>query len=240
MHHLRSIEVVLVAIALVATLALGCSSGDDGIAGPEAAADNGAGGAEAVADPDAAAAVEYALAQQFDLSIAVTSSEFSEERRIPRKYSCTEENVSVPITWGEVPEGTVSIALVVDSNQLPGARWVHWVLWGIPPDSRGLPEAVPNTAEAPSIGPGARQGTNSDDTVGWSGPCPPPVLLYQSAGGRDAVKRYSFNLYALDIDIDLGPEATKGDLLRAIDGHVLAGGELVGEHVSKERRWLPN
>ena len=240
MHHLRSIKVVLVATTLTATLALGCSSGDEGVTDAAAPAGDGAAGAQAVADPDAAATVEYALAQQFDLSIAVTSSQFSEERRIPRKYSCTEENVSVPITWGEVPEGTVSLALVVDSDQLPGAKWVHWVLWGIPPDARGIPEAVPNIAEAPSVGPAARQGTNSDEKVGWSGPCPPPVLLYQSAGGRDAVKRYSFNLYALDTDVELGPEATKEDLLRAIDGHILAGGELMGEHVSKERRWLPN
>ena len=61
----------------------------------------------------------------------------------------------------DVPDGTVSLALVVDSDQFPGAPWVHWVLWGIPPDARGLPEAVPNTAEAPSIGSGARQGINS-------------------------------------------------------------------------------
>ena len=239
MHHLRFIKVALVVTALVATFALGCSGGDDGAAGAAAPADGDAAGAEA--DTDAASAEQYALSQQFDLSIAVTSSKFSEERRIPRKYSCAEENVSVPITWGKVPEGTVSLALVVDSDQFPGAKWVHWVLWGIPPDARGLPEGVPNAAEAPSIGPGARQGTNSDDKVGWSGPCPPPVLLYQSAGGpRDAVKRYSFNLYALDADVELGPEARKEDLLRAMDGHILAGGELVGEHVSKERLQRPN
>ena len=168
---------------------------------------------------------EYALVRQFDLSIAVTSSKFNEDRRIPRQYSCTEENVSIPITWGEVPEGTVSIALVVDSDQFPGAPWTHWVVWGIPPDARGLPEAVPNTAEAPSIGSGARQGTNSDDKVGWSGPCPPALRLHWGDGKgaqQLAVKQYTFRLYALDTEIDLGPEATKDDLLRAIDGHILA------------------
>ena len=241
MHHLPSIKVVLVATAMVGAVALGCSRGDDGVTDAAAPANNAAAGAEADTGPDAAAVEAYALVQQFDLSIAVTSSKFNEERRIPRKYSCTEDNVSVPITWGEVPEGTVSLALVVDSDQLPGARWVHWVLWGIPPDARGLPEAVPNAAEAPSIGPATTQGTNSDERLGWSGPCPPPVLLYQSLGGpRDAVKYYSFRLYALDTDVELGPEATNEDLLRAIDGHILAGGELVGEHVSKERLQRPN
>ncbi len=231
----RSIKVVFVATALVGALALGCSS-DDGTTEAEAPADNGAG-----ADADAAVVEEYALVQQFDLSINVTSSKFNEERRIPRKYGCTEEDVSAPITWSEVPEGTVSLALVVDSDQFPGAPWAHWVLWGIPPDARGLPEAVPNTADAPSIGPKARQGTNSDEKVGWSGPCPPPVLLYQGVSGPiAAVKHYLFMLYALDTEIELGPEATKEDLLRAIDGHILAGGELVGEHVSKERIQRPN
>ncbi len=239
MHHLRSIEIVLVATALVATLALGCSSDDDGVAVPEATADNGAAAGAAVeAEAGAAPVEEYKLAQQFDLGIAVTSSKFNEERRIPRQYSCTEEDVSVPITWGDVPDGTVSLALVVDGDQFPGARWVHWVLWGIPPDARGLPEAVPNTPEAPSIGPAARQGTNSDQELGWSGPCPPP---FRAGWGGDkasqvsAVKHYRFRLYALDTQIDLGPEATKWDLLRAMDGHILAGGELVGEHVSKDK-----
>ena len=239
MSHPRFIELVFVATVLVGTLALGCSSGDDGATEAEAPADGAAAGAEAGAD---AAVVEvYALVQQFNLSIDVTSSKFNEERRIPRKYSCTEEDVSAPITWSEVPEGTVSLALVVDSDQLPGAPWAHWVLWGIPPDARGLPEAVPNTAEAPSIGPKARQGTNSDEKVGWSGPCPPPVLLYTGvAGPIAAVKHYLFRLYALDTEIDLGPEATKADLLRAMDGHILAAGELVGEHVAKVRLQRPN
>ena len=241
MSHPGPNGLALAATVLVAALALGCSSGgDDATTDAATSADAGsAAGAQAAADAEVV--VEYALAQQFELSIAVTSSKFNEDRRIPRQYSCTEEDVSVPITWGEVPEGTVSLALIVDSDQFPGARWVHWVLWGIAPDARGLPEAVPNAAEAPSIGPAARQGTNGDEKVGWSGPCPSPVLLYQGAGGpRDAVKRYSFNLYALDTDVVLGPEATKEDLLRAIDGHILAGGELVGEHVAKERLQRPN
>ena len=236
MSHPRIIELALVATALVGALALGCSSGDDGATDAAAAAENAAAGAEA--DTDAAAVEQYALVQQFDLSIAVTSSKFNEERRIPRKYSCTEEDVSVPITWSEVPEDTVSLALMVESDQFPGAPWVHWVLWGIPSDARGLVEAVPNTAEAPPIGAEARQGTNSDEKVGWSGPCPPAFTLHWGDGKgaqKLAVKHYWFRLYALDTEIDLGPEATKEDLLRAIDGHILSGGELVGEHVSKKK-----
>ncbi len=233
MPHAQTGKLVLVATALVGALALGCSSGDDSATEVQAPANTAA---AAAADADAVVIEEYVLAQQFDLTISVSSTKFNIERRIPRKYSCTEEDVSVPITWSEGPVGTISLALVVDSDQFPGAPSVHWVLWGIPPDATGLPEAVPNTAEAPSIGPKARQGTNSDEKVGWAGPCPPPYTVSRSGLTKSqdsAVKHYTFRLYALDTEIDLGPETTKEDLLRAIDGHILAGGELVGEHVSK-------
>ena len=125
----------------------------------------------------------------------------------------------------------------MDSDQFPGAPYAHWVVWGISPDTGALPEAVPNTPEAPSIGPTARQGTNGNEKIGWSGPCPPPVRLNWTGPKADnnPVKRYLFKLYALDTDIELGSEATKDDLLRAIDGHILAGGELAGEHVSSQR-----
>ena len=231
MSHIHSVKVALVATALLAALAVGCSTGGD--TGTESVHPGEVGAAADVVLPE-----EYVLAQHFELSINVTSSQFNTKRRIPRKYSCTEEDVSPPITWSEVPEGTVSLALVVDSDQIPGIPWVHWIVWGIPPDARGLPEAITNTPEAPSIGPKVRQGTNTDKEVGWSGPCPGPVRLDfhgADATGVKPVKTYSFKLYALDTDIELGAEATKQDLLRAMDGHILSGGELLGEHVSKER-----
>ena len=229
MPHFGSI---FAACAAAALLAVACSS-DDGGAAP--ASQTGAGG-----DPTAE---EYALTQQFDLSIAMSSTQFDETRRIPRKYSCTNDNVSAPISWGDVPEGTVSLALLVESNEAPGAMWVHWLLWGLPPDLRALPEAVPNAADAPGVGPNAVQGTNSDNVLGWTGPCPPAVVV--DAGvmkGRSAylpsavhdhsVSQYYFRLYALDIDLQLDSSATKETFLKAIDGHVLAGGELVGEQIA--------
>ena len=244
----RSFTVALLTFSVFGVLLAGCSSEDDSGTGT-AVAPAPAGGAPAAADTAVpadtpvpvdtevpAAVVEtYALAQQFELSINVTSTKFNRIRRIPRKYSCTEEDISPPISWSEPPEGTVSLALVVDSNQHPGGLWAHWVLWGIPPDSRGLPESVANAPDAPSIGPNARQGTNSEEEVGWSGPCPPPINLASDARGTPKdriVSEYFFKLYALDTDVGLGSDATMEDLLRAIDGHILAGGELTGEHVS--------
>jgi phosphatidylethanolamine-binding protein (PEBP) family uncharacterized protein len=124
----------------------------------------------------------------------------------------------------------------MESDQVPGPLWTHWLLWGIPPDARGLSEAVPNTPVVPSIGPNAVQGTNSDDKVGWSGPCKEALRLAKTSssleqriGRARLTSDYFFRVYALDADLTLGSDATKGDFLRAIDGHILAGGELVGQ-----------
>lgn len=236
-------RVALVAIAVLAGGAIACAGGDEEVdpqpAAPATAPTAAAADTPAAAEDDDASGPgeDYQLAQQFDLSIELTSTEFNERKRIPKKYGCEQEDVSPPIAWTDVPEGTVSLALLVDSDQFPGPRSVHWVLWGIPPDARELPEAVANGPEAPTIGPMARQGTNDDQKTGWSGPCPEPVIFRTTSEGHPQgdtlVKRYSFSLFALDTDIDLGPEAKKEDLLHAIDGHILAGGQLIGEQVGK-------
>ena len=239
MRYMRPLLAVFAAVLLLAAAA--CSSGDGG---------DGATGAAATdaAEPGGADTGPYKLTQQFDLSITMSSTKFNETRRIPRMYGCEQDNVSAPISWGDVPDGAVSLALLMDSTQYPGERHVHWLLWNIPVDLRELPEAVPNGPDAPSVGPKAAQGTNSDDTVGWSGPCPEPVTLGVStsregtAGGLKSVAdaerstaEYYFKLYALDTELDLGPETDKNAFLRAIDGHVIAGGELKGEQVSQKQ-----
>lgn len=234
MNLLGSTKPALVGLALLIFAAAACSTGDGGSksGAPAAAAD------DVEAAPETGAETGYELAQQFELSIFVTSTKFNETRRIPRKYSCTGEDVSPPITWGDVPNGTVSLALLMESNQHPGPLWVHWLLWGIPPDARELPEGIAPAGNAPAIGPNAAQGTNDEKAVGWSGPCPPTLVLNSvhgdGGGPRRAASQYFFRLYALDIDLDLEPGVTEDDFLRAIDGHILAGGELVGEHVSNK------
>ena len=186
MPRLQHTVGLLIGCGLVVAVAVGCSS-DGGATGAAA-------GDDAVKD-------EFKLEQQFALSMAVTSTKFNATRRIPRQYSCTREGISPPISWGEAPAGTMSLALVVDSNQHAGPPWVHWVLWGIPADARSLPEEVPNTALAPSVGPNAAQGTNTEDKIGWTGPCPSPVLL--SRGHQEsAVATYTFKLFALDTELN--------------------------------------
>jgi Raf kinase inhibitor-like YbhB/YbcL family protein len=257
----------------VAALAIACSSSDGG-------AETGAAGDEPGAPPAAAADDEsdvptgeagYQLVQKFETNVQVTSTAFDEKRRIPKTNACVEvefitgapstnvkskrENKSTPLTWGELPEGTVSVALVVDSDQgttvgvhkpvyldptyfdkfKKGAKWVHWVIWNIPADAGGLEQGAPTTTAAlPDIGPQTMQGTNSELEVGYYGPCPPPATVYHGRPAVDQVKfTYTFTLYALDKVIEgLGAETTKDALLKAIDGSILGSGVAVGEHTA--------
>ena len=243
----HALWVLVGAMLLVSLLAAACSSdGDSGDGGDAeavpAVADDGADAPEAADDGP------YALKQTFDLGIELTSLVFDRIRRIPVKHACVTresynrklatflygEDTSPPLEWSGVPEGARSLALVVDSDEEPGEPWVHWVIWGLPPDAAALAEAVPTTTEVASLGPNVRQGVNDRNQIGYSGPCPRPAT--ESSGWKYKTQvigkvlfEYSFHLYALDTDLDLGPDATKNDLLRAMDGHILSAGQLTTE-----------
>ncbi|MER3473797.1 MAG: YbhB/YbcL family Raf kinase inhibitor-like protein [Armatimonadota bacterium] len=150
------------------------------------------------------------------MDIRLTSTAFTEGGTIPRKYTCDGADVSPPLAWDNVPEGTKSFALICDDPDAPMGTWVHWVLFNLPADTRSLPEAVPPDKELPS---GARQGTNDFRKIGYGGPCPPR-----------GTHRYYFKLYALDTLLDLPAGSSKAQLLKAMDGHVLAEGQLMGRY----------
>ena len=152
-----------------------------------------------------------------EMALTVSSSAFKEGDRIPAKYTCQGQDVSPPLAWGEPPAGTQSVALIVDDPDAPGGVFTHWVLFNIPPDSRELPEAVPTQAELAS---GALQGKTDFGRIGYGGPCPPP--------GRP--HRYQFTLYALDQPLGLEGGASKKQLLSAMEGHILAQGQLTGTY----------
>jgi len=152
-----------------------------------------------------------------EMALTVSSSAFKEGDRIPAKYTCQGQDVSPPLAWGEPPAGTQSFALIVDDPDAPGGVFTHWVLFNIPPDSRNLPEAVPTQAELAS---GALQGKTDFGRIGYGGPCPPP--------GRP--HRYQFTLYALDQPLGLEGGASKKQLLSAMEGHILAQGQLTGTY----------
>ena len=150
------------------------------------------------------------------MAFELTSSAFAHEEPIPQKYTCDGEDISPPLQWSDPPEGTQSLALIADDPDAPMGTWVHWVLYNLPAETRALSEAVPSDADLPD---GGRHGKNSWRRLGYGGPCPP--------GGTH---RYFFKLYALDTALALAVGASKRQLLRAIEGHILAQAELMGTY----------
>jgi Raf kinase inhibitor-like YbhB/YbcL family protein len=148
--------------------------------------------------------------------IQVRSAAFEDAGMIPQEYTCDGENISPPLSWESVPAGSRSIALIVDDPDAPSGTFVHWVLYDLPADARELPENLP--AEE-TLSNGARQGANDFGEIGYGGPCPP-----------SGTHRYFFKIYALDAETGLSPGQTKAQLLRAMEGHILAQGQIVGKY----------
>ena len=149
--------------------------------------------------------------------LAVSSSAFQEGGKIPAKYTCEGQDVSPALTWGEPPVETRSFALIVDDPDAPGGVFTHWVLFNLPAGDRGLSEAVPAQAQLPD---GSLQGKNDFGKIGYGGPCPPP--------GRP--HRYRFTLYALAQPLDLTAGASKKQVIDAMQGHIIAQGQLIGTY----------
>jgi len=154
------------------------------------------------------------------MQIQVTSPAFKEGQPIPVKHTCDSQDVSPPLKWIGVPSGTQSLALIADDPDAPMGTWVHWVLYGLSPTLTELPE---NVDKSQHVLGGARQGITDFKRLGYGGPCPPPGKPH----------RYYFKLYALDTEIDLPPGATKKQLLEAMEGHILAQGQLMGTYQRK-------
>lgn len=150
------------------------------------------------------------------MGLVVKSSAFKEGEMIPMKYTCDGEDISPPLSWEGVPEGTKSIAIICDDPDAPMGTWVHWVLFNLPPGTNTLPEAVPPEAVLEN---GARHGINDFRKLGYGGPCPP-----------SGTHRYYFKIYALDIVLGLQSGASKADLLKAMEGHVLSEGQIMGRY----------
>jgi Raf kinase inhibitor-like YbhB/YbcL family protein len=154
------------------------------------------------------------------MSIQISSTAFAEGQPIPAKYSCDGRDLSPPLKWTAAPAKTKSFALIADDPDAPVGTWVHWVLFDLPPDTTALEENTPKSQYLPG---GAKQGLNDFQRLGYGGPCPPPGKPH----------RYYFKLYALDAMAELKPGATKQDLLGAMDGHILAQGQLMGTYQRK-------
>jgi len=154
------------------------------------------------------------------MAFTLRSPSFENEGAIPKKYTCQGSDGAPPLAWSGHPPATKSFALIVDDPDAPDPRapkttWVHWVLYNIPASATALPEH----ADAQTLPQGTREGLNDWKRTGYGGPCPPV--------GRH---RYYHKLYALDVILpDLG-RPTKGDLEKAMHGHVLGEAQLMGTY----------
>lgn len=144
-------------------------------------------------------------------SFTLSSSAFENEGPVPKLYTCSGESISPPLTWNEPPAGTKSFALIADDPDANG--YIHWVIYNIPADRRGLPENVDKDQELPD---GVYQGFSGGAVFGYVGLCPPNK------------HRYSFRLYALDLILEKKQGVGKKLLEEAMKGHILAQSELVG------------
>jgi Raf kinase inhibitor-like YbhB/YbcL family protein len=164
-----------------------------------------------------AAATPAATAKGEDkMTLKLTSTAFDEGGAIPVRHTCDGEDISPPLAWSGVPDGTKTLALVADDPDAPRGTWVHWVVYRLPAAARSLPENLPARE---TLDDGTRQGKNDFQKVGYGGPCPP-----------SGTHRYYFKLYALDTDLTLPSAATKDQLLKAMDGHILVQCELMGRY----------
>jgi len=141
------------------------------------------------------------------------SSAFEHGGMIPSAYTCDGRDVSPPLEVTDVPPGTASLALVMDDPDAPGGTFDHWIVWNIPPETRVFPEGTE---------PSGVQGRTDFGKLGYGGPCPP-----------SGVHRYMFRLYALDTKLDLPEGSRKADVLKAMQGHVLAEALLQGNYSRK-------
>jgi Raf kinase inhibitor-like YbhB/YbcL family protein len=141
-------------------------------------------------------------------SLQLTSTAFEHNSPIPARYTCDGEDISPPLTISGVPDGSRSLALILEDPDAPAGTWDHWITFNIPPRTTEIAEGQDD--------PGF-PGLNSWKKIGWGGPCPP-----------SGEHRYVFHLYALDCELEVPEGATKRDIQLAMRGHVLAQGELIG------------
>lgn len=151
------------------------------------------------------------------MALTLTSSAFVEGASIPSKHTCDGADSSPPLAWSGAPTPTRNFALIADDPDAPAGTWVHWVIFDLSGVMHALPEGV---AKAESVLAGARQGRNDFKRIGYGGPCPPPGKPHH----------YRFTLHALDGPLGLEAGATKAQVERAMEGHVLARARLTGTY----------
>ena len=151
------------------------------------------------------------------MPFSLITTAFASDGDIPAKFTCEGADVSPELKWSNAPAGAQSFALIVDDPDAPSGTWTHWVIWDIPATQHELTEGEPKQDVLPG---GIRQGRNDFKRIGYGGPCPPPGKAH----------RYFFRLFALDTHLELAAGASRAQLERALQGHVLGRAELMGRY----------
>lgn len=161
--------------------------------------------------------------------IDLSSPAFTNGGRLPQRFTADGEGVSPPLVWGEVPEGTVSLALLVEDPDAPAPHpMVHGLIWNLPPHVRRLAEGE-IVADGFGTADGRDVGRNSYFLEGWLPPDPPP---------GHGVHDYVFQLFALSEAIDVDDNPGRSEVVSAISGRVLAAGMLVGTYSREETAFV--
>ncbi len=154
-------------------------------------------------------------------TIELTSSAFVNGAAIPEQYTCQGKNISPPLKWSGISSQAKSLVLIMDDPDAPVGTWVHWVLYDLPPSTTELPEGFGN--ELNKTTDTGKQGKNDFKHLGYGGPCPPAGKSH----------RYFLKLYALDSVLDLKSGATKKDVERTMENHILGQGQLMATYQRK-------
>ncbi|HSF79947.1 MAG TPA: YbhB/YbcL family Raf kinase inhibitor-like protein [Anaerolineales bacterium] len=148
---------------------------------------------------------------EVDMGLTLASTAFSDGEKIPKEYTCEGNDISPQLAWTDVPPATQSLVMIMDDPDAPSGTWVHWVLFNIEPQVEELPEG--------GTGIGV-EGNNSWRRTGYGGPCPPAGQTH----------RYIFKLYALDVELGLRAGASKKEVEKAIQNHILAQVQITGTY----------
>ena len=235
----RHISVLLPSLMLVFLTTLACSSADPG---SQPVGEGLESSTATFVEPE-----RYVLQQPLDFTMSLTTTSIGGTfGRLDRKHTCEKEDNSPHLKWEGVPDGTKSLALVMDdpASDVHGwerdVLWTHWVLYSIPPE---VTELAVSQVSGDLLENGSKQGSNDYARIQYNGPCPIPYVKFPvslrsnpSGAGFEHKRRrenvlaedrpYYFRLYALDIQIDLPSGENRDTLMKTIDGHVLAAGKL--------------
>ncbi len=151
------------------------------------------------------------------MTITLTSPAFQAGQPIPAQFTCHGANISPALSWDTLPPGTKSIVLTMIDQSSLFAGYVHWLLYNLPAQTNQLPENLPRQE---TLSSGAMQGRNGNGSPGYTGPCPPGKSPHH----------YLFTLYALNNTLTVPAGASKGEMMNAMQGHVLATGKLLGTY----------